>query len=260
MAFGHLKRLSSLAALTAAALFMGHIAYAQSNDGPGSLGVDVGVVASIGNGIYIGEGVGVTYYPSLSYETELVTLSLLEGASVQLIQSGPLTFSVDLAPREHALSQSSTPELAGIERQETSADLGITASYDFSDALDLTLSTYSDVTGSSNGHEIDLSLNRVVYVGPLPLFLSASASWQDANLAAYTYGVRASEARAGRPAYAPGGIVTPSVSVSTGLPLSDNLLIFTEASAEFLSSAVTQSPIVDQSTSLGLLIGVNYSF
>ena len=76
----------------------------------------------------------------------------------------------------------------------------------------------------------------------------------------YYYGVEASEARAGRPEYEPGQAVNYFGKVLFNFGISQNWIVVTMASVEFLDSSIQKSPIVDKDHLLTGAIGLTRRF
>jgi len=117
-----------------------------------------------------------------------------------------------------------------------------------------------EFTGEHDGQEAVLGLGYGTQVGKVGLEFSAGAAWQSADLSAFIWGVSASEALGGRPAYAPGDAVIPFAAVNAFYPLNDNWTLIGTARADFLPNEVSNSPIVDEDNIFSLILGVTYSF
>ncbi|MEM9793061.1 MAG: MipA/OmpV family protein [Pseudomonadota bacterium] len=74
------------------------------------------------------------------------------------------------------------------------------------------------------------------------------------------WGVRGSEALAGRPAYDPDGVLIPFVAATAFYPVSDRISVTLGARAQFLPDEVTDSPIVDEDQVYSGFLGIGYRF
>jgi len=221
-------------------------------------GWSVGAFASVDQSIYVGEDTSLTLLPGLSYKSGDWSYGL-NGISGKIHEDGPSSLMVQLKPRFFGLITSDAPELDGIDRNVT-ADIGGSWSYAFSPKTSLELSALQEVTGAHNGQELEIGIEQQVNLGPVPVWLSGTLTWQSDDLTHYLYGVKPSEATATRAAYAPGSALIPSVAVTTGYPLSARALLFGSISYTVLPDEVSSSPIVARDDRLRFSTGINFSF
>jgi len=177
----------------------------------------------------LGETAGAIALPSISYKQGDWEFGL-NGISANLYDEGASKITFLIRPRFPEFSPDDTPELNGLEQ---------------------------NVTGDA---EVEFFIERKVQLGPVPIWASASLNWQSSNLSDYLYGVSASEARSGRPAYNPGAVLIPSVALTSGYPLGDKAFLFGVLGYRVLPSEVTDSPIIDRDDELSLITGISYSF
>lgn len=221
-------------------------------------GWSAGAFGTAGQSIYVGKEASFNILPSLSYKTGSLEFGL-NGISVTAIEAGPSKVEAFLRPRFFELVFAEAPELAGIDRDIT-GDLGASWLLEFSPETSVTLTVAQEVTGKHDGQEIELQADHQIAIGQIPVFLTGKLAWQSEGLAEYLYGVRAREATGTRPAYAPGSVVIPSISVSTGYPLTPQALLFGGVAYSALPDAVSRSPIVNRRDEITLFAGINYAF
>ena len=237
-------------------LLIGSAASAQpALDAPGWR---IGSFSSFGTSIYRGEGTSLTLLPVVYYQGDGFSIGVDE-VSLQAYDSEDVTISALLRPRFEGLLDPEGDYLAGIDREIT-VDAALEADVSLGENTSLGVELRSEVTGEHGGQEVLIGVSQTVFAGPVPLFLSADVSWQSEDLAAYLYGVRDDEARADRPAYDPGAVLIPSVSVGTGYPFTDRLLLFGQLGVDVMPDAVTDSPIVEESVRSRLSLGLTYRF
>ncbi len=104
-----------------------------------------------------------------------------------------------------------------------------------------------DITGKSKGQVAQVQFIRPL-VSDMAFRLNGivSATWQDAKMNDYYFGVRSNEVAAGRAAYAPGSGTAFSVGVSGLYAFNRTGAVFFGASVNRLSSAQSASPIVER--------------
>ena len=221
-------------------------------------GWSFGAFSTVGSSLYVAEDRTLTVLPSLSYKSGPWRAGL-NGVSHRYIDDGVNRLTFALKPRFFGLIFNDAPELAGIDRNIT-ADLGGDYRFKASEDLSFGLKGAVEVTGAHSGQELELDVEQKISVAGIPLWVGGALTWQSPELADYLYGVRASEAVAGRPSYAPGAALIPSISVSSGYPISKSTFMFGSLNYRILPDDVSKSPIVSASDQLRLFLGVTTSF
>jgi len=153
--------------------------------------------------------------------------------------------------------------LRGMDDREWTLELGGALSR----VLDwgrLTADFSADVLGEHDGYELALSygydFNGVFELPDLRVTPSVGVNYRSSRLNDYYYGVRGSEAIAGRPRYNAGD----STGLATGLRLNYKLdekwSLMVLVSLEWLGDEITDSPIVDKDYVMSSLVGIMYRF
>jgi outer membrane protein len=137
---------------------------------------------------------------------------------------------------------------------------GVSVKADLPAGMDLSLDLLHDALNQIGGSEASLFLSRTVQAGVIRLTPNAGIKWTAARMANHDYGVSASEAIAGRPAYDTGDTLSPEAGIRLLAELSENWWIAASLSAEFLSRDVTDSPIVAESVLMKGFLAVQYVF
>lgn len=221
-------------------------------------GLSIGVVAASTQSAYIGRDTRNALAPALRYDGARFTLGS-DGLGIKAIESERHKLSFHLAPRLSPLNSPSEPQLAGIDRDH-GLDLAVAYEHRPSERFGLSARLSKGISAAQRGVELRLAARQAVALGPLPVILSAGGSWKSAELSQYYYGVGPAEVAVGRPAYTVGATTTPFVSVSSSVPLGDHARLYGTVKAEFLGSAITNSPIVVRSTVVSAALGVSYGF
>lgn len=222
-------------------------------------GFTIGLGAGAAISPYVGEDETTFALPLIGYNSDQFSISTGQGLRLTAIERGPLRISAVVSPRFSGLDDTDVSELDGIDRELT-ADAGLVAEYGVNETLTFTAGAVTEITNEHDGQEVTLGISQRVLLGRFPVQLSGGFSWQSSDLSEYVYGVKASEATAGRPAYAPGDVFIPYVGVGTVVPVSDNASMIAGFRAEFLPDEVTDSPIVDEDVVPSLNVGVAFSF
>ena len=221
-------------------------------------GWSIGGFATIGQSIYVGDTFSARVLPGISYKRGAWSYGF-NGISGEIQSTDKSSVKLLLRPRIFGLITSDAPELDGINRNLT-ADLGASWSYDLTPQTSLEVTALQEVTGAHNGQEVKFEVEQKVNLGVVPFWLSGGATWQSDDLAGYLYGVSSNEAKASRAAYAPGAVLIPSISATTGYPINDRTLMFGSLTYRMLPDEVSSSPIIARDDQVRLSLGVNYNF
>lgn len=119
----------------------------------------------------------------------------------------------------------------------------------------------SDLGVHSNGKRFSLGLERNFRLGQqVMLAPRLVAAWQDRKYNDYYYGVRTSEAVAGRPAYEADAGVNTELGLRFIYLFDKQNSILVDASVTSLSSEIKNSPLVDRSTENRIFAAYVYRF
>lgn len=225
--------------------------------GPPGWSLGVAVVAS--ESAYRGSDSRIFPIPAIRYESETVYLLGLEaGAHLQaserwrtdLFLSARFDGADDIRP---------IGSIDDIERDD-SADLGLRVSY-LAGATTLAATLKRDALGVSDGSELGFEISRLFSVGPSFITPGIGVRLLDSRLANYYYGTLANESALGVPSYRPGSATVAEAVVTGLLPMRNSKwVLFSQISAERLSSTLGDSPLVDQDTLVSVIAGASYPF
>lgn len=128
----------------------------------------------------------------------------------------------------------------------------------------LELDLVTDALAVHHGHEATLTYSRrfrgLFGREKLALRPMFGVSWRSDNLNNYYYGVRAKEARPGRPAYKSGSSVSPFAGIGLDYRLAERWSIFVMFRNEWLPGEISDSPIIDQNHVISVVLGSVYRF
>lgn len=149
--------------------------------------------------------------------------------------------------------------LAGMEYREQGLDGGIGYRYDGPLGI-IVAEARNDISGASYGTDLTLGYGRRWRNGPLAISPYVSLTFRDADLNDYYYGVRAEEATPQRPEYTAGDGFNVQGGLYGQYNLTSNWILLAGIGAEYLSSEIRDSPIVDQSWLISGYLGAMYDF
>lgn len=126
----------------------------------------------------------------------------------------------------------------------------------------VSLQGLTDALSVHHGHEATLTYSRrfrrVFGREKLALRPMVGVSWRSDNLNNYYYGVRAKEARPGRPQYKSGESINPFAGIGLDYRLAERWSIFAMFRHEWLPNEITDSPIIDQDNVISVILGLVY--
>jgi outer membrane protein len=260
----NLARVSALAAvLTCAAP-----AFAQQPPGKdepegSSWGLGLGVVS--GQKAYKGTDRETRALPMLSYENRYVKLSgpnlELKLPGLELSDSQRLNFGVVTKLfGGGGYEASDSPALAGMAERKSSVWAGAKVEWE-NDVADVKLELLGDASGKSKGQRVVLGLERKWMLSPkLMLVPQVGVEWVDKKYVDYYYGVRASEATAGRAAYVGKATVNPEISLTGIYRFDKQQSLMLNVGVKSLGKEIKNSPIVGRSTENRVMLGYMYRF
>lgn len=202
---------------------------------------------------YVGVGTRILPFPFVSYRNDNF---FIEGLSAGYIvwHGRGMSLAITLSPRLGGYKASDSPALSGMANRNFTLDGGVAATLHRRWGM-LRLSGRSDLLGVYNGQILDLSYGMPLPVGRWHVMPSIGVRWQSSNLVDYYYGVTATEARPGRPAYRPGAATDPYFKLSVFSPAVDHWRLFASAGVEALDASITRSPIVAKHYSMMSVVG-----
>ena len=250
---------SLLAALLMTAALPQAIAQSAQAADPEASFFGLGVSLDVEREAYAGVGNERHLYPLVRYESRLFSI---EGATADLHLLGDSTLSFS-ARAQYGLGDgykaSDSPALHGMHERRSSFWVGGVVEWDAGWA-DLTAALTADASGHSKGRQFGLTLERDVDIGRLRLTPRIGATWLDSDYVGYYYGVRATEARPGRAAYAGKSALNTEVGVHAQYSLTDRQFVYLDVSANRLDAAIRDSPIVERTWLPALRVGYLYRF
>lgn len=152
-----------------------------------------------------------------------------------------------------------SPRLSGMGERHSSFWGGAAATWR-NPLARLSAEWVADLSNNSKGQKFALQVDRRFTWGALSVTPRLQGQWLDDKYVDYYFGVRPSEARAGRPSY----VGKSSMTLETGLRL-DYLMntrhaFFVDVSATRLPDEISSSPLVDRNNVSRIAAGYLYRF
>lgn len=158
---------------------------------------------------------------------------------------------------------SESRHLSGMDKRRMTLEGGLAVAQEF-DWGRLTAEWTSDVLNEHKGHELRLVADRrfadIFGFDKLAFTPAVGGNWRSKQLNNYYYGVKSKEARPDRDAYTVGDTLGLLTAARLDYALSERWNLFGAVSVEWLSSKISDSPIVDQHHRMSIFIGGMYTF
>jgi len=114
--------------------------------------------------------------------------------------------------------------------------------------------------GNSNGQTVKLGAERGFTTGRVRLTPHLGVTWMNNEYVNYYYGVKSSEVSSTRAAYNGKSTANVDAGVRADYSLTTAQSVFLDLSVTHYGSGITDSPLVDRSTSPSLRLGYVYKF
>ena len=150
-----------------------------------------------------------------------------------------------------------SPELADMAELDNVL-LGEVEASRHADWGELNFSFAADIGADHDGHLAGLSYAYPLEIGRFQLEPKVRMEWRSAKVNQYYYGVSAADVRITRPRYEPEADVSHELGVTVVYPFAERHTLQIEASTEWLSAEVSDSPIVERNNFAN--VGVVYLF
>jgi len=171
-----------------------------------------------------------------------------------------LSFTVGIQYDGRSYDSNDAPILNGMDDRKNSILAG--AAVKWSSALvNVSAEWMTDIAGESKGQRVTIGLERSFSVGEsFMLTPSVAAVGMDKKYVDYYFGVRTSEARAGRSAYSADSTVSAEFSLRTDYMVDEHNTLFLTMGYTALGKEIKDSPLTDRSGETMLLLGYLYRF
>jgi outer membrane scaffolding protein for murein synthesis (MipA/OmpV family) len=196
--------------------------------------------------------------PILFFQNQYVRVMGL-GVDLKLPDAGPVSFALRARYSGEGYAEDDSPRLAGMASRHGGVWLGASARWR-NDIATMFSEVSSDASGHSKGLQARLGIDKEFRLGRVSLTPGVSATWYDNKYVDYYYGVTSAEALASRAQYGGRATVNTELSLRSRYMLSPQSALTFEIGATRLGSGITDSPLVDRSTTAKVGVGYLYRF
>lgn len=178
-------------------------------------------------------------------------------AGYNFIDDESLKLGIVVGPHFGGYDASESNDLAGMQDRDWGIDGGVRVMLK-NEVVDVSATVLIDLSDTSTGQEVSLGLSKTLFAG----FLTpkVAATWSSENVVDYYYGVKASEAAAGRAAYSPNSTVNYNVGLTVAYPIGDKWALISDVQYQIFGDEIKDSPIVDKNGTFRLVLGTVYRF
>lgn len=219
----------------------------------------LGLGAAYSSKVYKGDDSNVYPIPFIYYQKDNFYIRG-KTAGYQVYKQDNLSLDLIAQWRFDGYDDSDSDYLDGMHDRKMTIDAGAEISY--TDVWGkMSLSFVNDALGKHHGHELVLSYQKRIQAGKkTALTPSAGLIYKSSNLSNYYYGVRNNEAIAGRPKYTAGESCNPFLGLNFNHKLDDNWSVIANTQIVWFEDEITDSPIVDKTYQLSIILGISYKF
>ena len=230
--------------------------HGDDDDDDSRIRLAAGAGVSVGQSPYVGAKDSVEVLPRFFAQ---VGRFYLRGPAlgVYLYGSDDLRVSAGISLDLADTHRGDSPQLADMPELDDVVLGGIELSYE-TDWGELELSLAADVSGTHDGYLAGLSYGYPLEVGRWQIETEIGVEWHSAAVNRHYYGVGAAEVLPARPLYEPDAGVNYELGVAVIYPFAERHAVSVEASAEWLSTDASDSPIVERDSLAS--VGVSYLF
>lgn len=223
----------------------------------------LGVAAGVKQQPYAGAGNKTQGLPLIYFENRYVRV-LGTGAELKLSRfdlgaRSSLRFGLRAKYGLGGYKPDDAPILEGMAQRKGSLWLGAGVTWR-NEIADVSAEWLGDASGKSKGQNFRLGVQRDFRAGNFTLTPRVEATWLDRKYVDYYYGVRADEARTGRPAYLGASTLNTEVGLRVGYAIDARQSVFVDVSATQLGKQVKNSPLVNRSSLTSFSAGYLYRF
>lgn len=152
------------------------------------------------------------------------------------------------------------PVLQGMARRKNGVLAGASVKWS-NPLLEVKGEWMMDASSASEGQRIRVGVEHAFQVGErFTLTPGAAATFLDRKYANYYFGVRGSESRADRPAYAVDSTMNAGFALRTDYMINPRQMLFLQAEYTALGNEIKDSPLVSRSGETSLFLGYLYRF
>ena len=180
--------------------------------------------------------------------------------SIDISDSQSLNFGIVAKYDGSGYEEDDAPILNGMSERKSSVWAGAKMGWS-NDVVDVGAEWLTDVSGNSDGQRFNLGLERTWQFGEhMMLTPRLGASWQDEKSIDYYFGVRDSEIRFDRPAYAGESAINIEAGVRGVYQFDQHHSVLMGVEVTSLADEIKDSPLVGRSTQNAVFVGYLYSF
>ncbi len=151
------------------------------------------------------------------------------------------------------------PILNGMAERKSSLWLGVAGRWRH-EVAHLGLDWLADASDHSEGQRLQVTVEKPYRLGNFLHTPRLALNWLDEDYVDYYYGVRPSEARAGRPAYQGESTLNTELGLRSAYTFSRQHSIYADLSLTWLGDGIKDSPLVDRDHESAIRFGYVYQF
>jgi outer membrane protein len=218
----------------------------------------LGLGAVISDQGYIGVSNEVTPVPVIYYQTENFQL-LGPNFSYKLAEMSDLTFSITGQLRFDGFEEDDSDIFIGMDDRSGSFDLGLLVGYE-TNLGDFSAEFITDATNEHKGNEFSLTYSKSYDFETYSIKPYLTLTRQSEDIIDYYYGVHANEVTQNRALYLGEATTNAEIGVQANWRVGQHHNFITYASHTVYGSEIKDSPLIDASGSVNVILAYMYVF
>lgn len=218
----------------------------------------LGLGAVISDQGYIGVSNEVTPVPVIYYQTENFQL-LGPNFSYKLAEMSDLTFSITGQLRFDGFEEGDSDIFIGMDDRSGSFDLGLLVDYE-TNFGDFSAQFITDATNEHKGNEFSLTYSKLYDFKTYSIKPYLTLTRQSEDIIDYYYGVHAHEVTQNRALYLGEATTNAEIGVQANWLVGQHHNFITYASYTEYGSEIKDSPLIDASGGVNVILGYMYVF
>jgi outer membrane protein len=250
-----------LATLGTLSMLVGDPAHAQSGD-DGRTRYGIGAALLVDKDGYRGVSAETMLVPGLSIRNRWISLFGPQ-LDVKLIGNDARTWWIGprIEYRFDGYEQDDSPVFSGMSDRKGGVFYGVSGSVDLGSGFEVEVDYVKAATrdvGFDRGAVASLQLSRSFSSGPWTFVPRIGLEYQSRRYVDYYYGVRPSEAAAGRPAYVGNSTYSPELGLLVRFRASQRQFIFANFNYERYAKEIRNSPLMNASGIPQVVLGYEF--
>lgn len=141
-----------------------------------------------------------------------------------------------------------------------SADIGLQGNWFLPRGQNISLKLMKEISNKHSGFRVKFNWSLKHQISQLKLTMNLGFDWLDASVSSYYFGISPTDDNFKTSHYQAGSNINPFISLSANYPITRDISLVAHFKYLKLDSAITNSPLTNQSYSVTHFAGIHYKF